>query len=152
MKGDAPREPILHLNTCKKCWERKHKRVMSGTWQVAFRTKAFLINLNWTQLGWGSSVSSGLADSCCYLEPDVMIWGLGKERGIRREKEECDDGLKKIKSDMELKPWIVFFFFYNTTGMSFRNKKKKGDKRLEHGDGRRRWAQQKAQWKHSWRK
>lgn len=65
------------------------------------------INFNRMQLGWRSAVNSGPVDSCCYLEPDVVILGLDPGRSIMRWREQRDDGSEEIKSDIKLKPGIL---------------------------------------------
>lgn len=80
---------ILHFNICKgeKCWKSQNTQKHVGTMSDGIKDKHVFknnITFNRKQLGWGSAVNSGLADSCCYLEPDVLILGLGQGRGIRR--------------------------------------------------------------------
>lgn len=62
------------------------------------------LNFNSTQFGWGSAVNYGLTDGCLYLKPDVLTLGLSQDQGIVKQMEECDDGVKQIKSNMKLKP------------------------------------------------
>lgn len=61
---------------------------------MVLKTNIFKNNINFScaQCGVGSAVNSGLVDSCRYLEPDVVILGLGRERGKKRWREESDDG------------------------------------------------------------
>lgn len=60
------------------------------------------IDFNRTQLGWGSAVNFRPADSCCYLEPDVVISGLGRGRGTGKWMEKRDDGLNGTKRSRNL--------------------------------------------------
>ena len=81
-----------HTDTC---WN--HVRCIKD--QHVFKNN---INFNRTPLGWGSAVNFRLADSCRYLEPDVVILGLGQGRGRGRCEARCDDGRKEIKRSWNL--------------------------------------------------
>lgn len=90
----------------KKCGEDKTYRNILEPCERFVKTNMQLqkLNFNSIQLGWESAVNCGLADSCLYLKPDVLTLGLSRDQGIVKQMEECDDGVKEIKSNMKLKP------------------------------------------------
>lgn len=112
---------ILCLNFCKgvkNCWAGQNIQKHVGTISCGIKDKHVCknnINFNRMQLGRRSAVNSDPADSCCYLEPDVLILGLDQGRSIMRCREQCDDGESNVMMDWRRLRAILRNLDYNET-------------------------------------